>query len=585
MYTTSLTRIGRIGQAHNAPQRSATPSLRLGFEGGDYQLRAQSTPLLSLLNFSRSSSGSYIDADGQIQIAAIDVPRLDYSTGRQGLLLEEARTNVIAYSSDFTRDWTLNRDSSGTGQRPRVNEIDSDMLQDLPDASQGSEAGKGFTIVGLAYDQVDDAFWAGNIARATPGAGQGTPQLVQLSLDGTTVLNEINVAHTMQGVAYDGLEDRLYYAAPVTGKVYKIEKDGSGEGVLFDGLSALNALSYDALRDALWVSEGTDLKRYSKAGALQQTIALGFTADHIMHDRDKDWLWVTYGSSGAAGFLRAVRVSDGSTVKIYTLHDAYAIEGVVVKDNTLYIANDGYHHFADIADPAYQKNQLQIYPMDYGLIPDSLPDYLRIEKGAGAGGVDTSWMQLNVSADAQRCFGCYFKAAHAAETPRFTMRMDDGTSVALEHITPDDQWQRYEARKTDGASDQSIKLIARGSAPYSSDDVARVWAQAADVQSGSFLTSHIPTSGAIASRSTDNAVIDSSVFSAFYNPREGSVAVDFTPLNVPEANQYGGIVNFNDGSGNERISLVHRHTSGVVRADIISSGSGLPVGSQALVAD
>jgi hypothetical protein len=134
-------------------------------------------------------------------------------------------------------------------------------------------------------------------------------------------------------------------------------------------------------------------------------------------------------------------------------------------------------------------------------------------------------------------------------------------------------------------SDQSIKLIARGSAPYSSDDVARVWAQAADVQSGSFLTSHIPTSGAIASRSTDNAVIDSSVFSAFYNPREGSVAVDFTPLNVPEANQYGGIVNFNDGSGNERISLVHRHTSGVVRADIISSGSGLPVGSQALVAD
>ena len=81
---------------------SVRPSLLLDF--------ANSKALDPRVSFSRASTATYVGADGLIKTAAINEPRFDHnpSTGESlGLLIEEARTNLLTYSEQFDNAaWT-----------------------------------------------------------------------------------------------------------------------------------------------------------------------------------------------------------------------------------------------------------------------------------------------------------------------------------------------------------------------------------------------------------------------------------------------------------------------------------------------
>jgi hypothetical protein len=62
----------------------------------------------NLLNFERASVATYYDADGVLQTAAIDEPRLDHdpvTLEPLGLLIEEQRTNIAPYSENLSLGW------------------------------------------------------------------------------------------------------------------------------------------------------------------------------------------------------------------------------------------------------------------------------------------------------------------------------------------------------------------------------------------------------------------------------------------------------------------------------------------------
>jgi hypothetical protein len=72
------------------------PSLLLDF--------ANSGALDPRITFTRASSGTYFGPDGVLKTAQANAPRLDYDPSTleaRGLLIEEARTNLLTYSEEF----------------------------------------------------------------------------------------------------------------------------------------------------------------------------------------------------------------------------------------------------------------------------------------------------------------------------------------------------------------------------------------------------------------------------------------------------------------------------------------------------
>jgi len=63
-----------------------------------------------IITFTRASTATYFDSAGVLQSAAIDAPRLDYNPSTlaaQGFLIEEARTNSLPRSEEFSdASWT-----------------------------------------------------------------------------------------------------------------------------------------------------------------------------------------------------------------------------------------------------------------------------------------------------------------------------------------------------------------------------------------------------------------------------------------------------------------------------------------------
>lgn len=104
---------------------SVSPSLYLNFVN---------TPELDpRVSFARTTTATYVDSTGLLKSAVIDEPRFDHSPvtrESKGLLIEEARTNLLTYSEDFDNaSWTLQNTSilGNTAVSPTGN-VNADTL-------------------------------------------------------------------------------------------------------------------------------------------------------------------------------------------------------------------------------------------------------------------------------------------------------------------------------------------------------------------------------------------------------------------------------------------------------------------------
>jgi hypothetical protein len=71
-----------------------------------------------LITFTRASTGTYLDSDGLLKTATTNTPRIEYDINgnRKGLLIEEARTNLLPYSGDFANAaWVKSNMPLGAG--------------------------------------------------------------------------------------------------------------------------------------------------------------------------------------------------------------------------------------------------------------------------------------------------------------------------------------------------------------------------------------------------------------------------------------------------------------------------------------
>jgi hypothetical protein len=91
-----------LGSSVSANIPISSPSLDLNFASNKSLVDDISGN--NLITFSRASTGTFVGSNGLIQTAASGVPRFDHNgaTGESlGLLVEEARTNLLTYSEQF----------------------------------------------------------------------------------------------------------------------------------------------------------------------------------------------------------------------------------------------------------------------------------------------------------------------------------------------------------------------------------------------------------------------------------------------------------------------------------------------------
>lgn len=112
-------------------QRSLKRSLHPGLIGGDLFTTAaldlnfaRYKTLGPRITFTRASTGTYVGSDGLIKTATTNEARFDHNpiTGESlGLLVEEARTNLILQSESINNVTNWNKIVGGTGSTPVVN--------------------------------------------------------------------------------------------------------------------------------------------------------------------------------------------------------------------------------------------------------------------------------------------------------------------------------------------------------------------------------------------------------------------------------------------------------------------------------
>jgi hypothetical protein len=129
------------------------------FGTADYQIDTADRSRSRVLSLTRASTGTYVDTDGLVQTAAVDVARVDYSDGIGALLVEPAATNLCLHSGDLTNAaWVTFGGTTVTGDT--VEAPDGSTLADT--VTSGNTAAQGiyqpFTVT--ASTAYTFSFWA-----------------------------------------------------------------------------------------------------------------------------------------------------------------------------------------------------------------------------------------------------------------------------------------------------------------------------------------------------------------------------------------------------------------------------------------
>ena len=170
------------------------PSLDLNF--------AKTKRLDPRITFTRASIGTYVGRDGLIKTAGVNEARFDHNptTGESlGLLVEDARTNVVTWSQDFSQaDWT--KAASTVVATAVASPIQGVNYQKIEATSANTTVGVTSIAVTAATQQRAISFFAqplGNISRVLVVI-QGIDARININLvDGTFTTNAIATGSTV----------------------------------------------------------------------------------------------------------------------------------------------------------------------------------------------------------------------------------------------------------------------------------------------------------------------------------------------------------------------------------------------------
>ena len=126
--------------------------------------------------------------------------------------------------------------------------------------------------------------------------------------------------------------------------------------------SKANGLAYDANTNSLWVLSGSTIANIKKDGTVIKSFSVSDinAADMLYLDATCENVYFTAGANyQGENYVYKMGVETGSTILYKTLTESYAVEGLCIIENKLYIMNDGYYHSAKD-----NRNVMNIYIID-----------------------------------------------------------------------------------------------------------------------------------------------------------------------------------------------------------------------------
>lgn len=244
-----------------------------------------------------------------------------------------------------------------------INPIDTIELSDTgyPDSVNG------FTCTGLCYDATEEILWIGNYGKLLSNDKEMHPSIIGISAHSGMFLKEIELSNiidsespSIQGVAYEEDDDTLWFTDSLS--VYHIKKDGSLIEKLNLGRYAKyipNGLAYDKDRGTLWVLfYNSYLVEYDKSAKVVKSYHINFKDQDQLTVENEQYLLASVGAdyNGQNNYILRIDKDTGHVECVIRAVDSFAIEGLCIANNRLYVANDGLFHAA-----AVDTNRLLIY--------------------------------------------------------------------------------------------------------------------------------------------------------------------------------------------------------------------------------
>ena len=137
-------------------------------------------------------------------------------------------------------------------------------------------------------------------------------------------------------------------------KVRHIDEKGNELGN-FD-IKEPSGIANDSRSNTLWILTNNYLYNCSYDGVVQKTIKIHIKGqDQLFLDEKNDLIYFSAGADyHGDSYIYTVDLKTSKVKPLYVLKDSYAIEGITIVDDVLYVLNDGYYH--DAETPINQVN-------------------------------------------------------------------------------------------------------------------------------------------------------------------------------------------------------------------------------------
>ena len=222
-----------------------------------------------------------------------------------------------------------------------------------------------FTCTGISFDLKDNAFWIADYGKKNNNDNL-KPRLIEINdkfnkTIRVVELNDIVPSNAnLQGIAYNYKNDSILCA---TGKyIIEIDKEGNVLNKIFlkkyNKLSA-NGITYDMNTNDFYVLFYSKyLLKYDIRGNVLEKYKMNYTnQDHLYYNITNKKIYVSIGAdyNGNNNFVLQYDIKNSSK-QLYRTKKSYAIEGIYINNNKLYVLNDGFYHSAKI-----KKSYINIY--------------------------------------------------------------------------------------------------------------------------------------------------------------------------------------------------------------------------------